>query len=150
VFVPGDGGTQNDEQMHVTAISGDTLTVTRGYNGTGATGHVVPDKVFTAAQEAAGKGWLGQPLGPYTTVTTNVYRRDFTNGTVLLNASGSTQTVNVGAGYHRIAGTQDRVTNSGAAVTTVTLAPQDGLLLVRGPKPAGHARIASPGWNSRD
>jgi hypothetical protein len=130
VQVPGDTN-QNDEQMLVTSISGDTLNVQRGYNGTGGSTHSVPAKLFTAAQEAAGKGWLGQPLRPYTTVTTNVYRRDFTNGTVLLNASGSTQTVNVGVGYHRIAGTQDTTQNSGAAVTSVTIAANDGILLTK-------------------
>jgi Carbohydrate binding domain/Hypothetical glycosyl hydrolase family 15 len=61
----------------------------------------------------------------------NLWRRDFTNGTVLLNATNSTQQVKLGPGYRRIAGSQDPITNSGAAVTAITLRPQDAVLLVR-------------------
>jgi hypothetical protein len=61
----------------------------------------------------------------------NLWRRDFTGGTVLLNATSTTQRVNLGKGYHRIDGTQDRVTNSGAAVASIMLRPQDSVLLVR-------------------
>jgi hypothetical protein len=61
----------------------------------------------------------------------NLWRRDFTNGTVLLNGTSTAQTVAVGPGYRRIAGSQDHATNNGAAVTSVTIAPQDAILLVK-------------------
>jgi len=61
----------------------------------------------------------------------NVWQRDFTNGTVLLNATSAPQTVTVGSGYRRIRGTQDPATNSGAVATSVTLAPHDAILLAR-------------------
>jgi hypothetical protein len=61
----------------------------------------------------------------------NLWRRDFTNGTVLLNATNAPVSVYVGSGYRRIQGTQDRVTNSGAAVSSVTVPAQDALLLVK-------------------
>ncbi len=121
----------DDEQMLVTAVSGDTLTVQRGYNGTTAATHLALSKVMTQAQISAGQGWLGQPLGAATTLATNFLRRDFTNGTVLLNATSSAQNVSLGASFHRIAGTQDSSTNSGAAATSVTIPAQDALLLVR-------------------
>jgi hypothetical protein len=39
--------------------------------------------------------------------------------------------VSLGPGYRRIAGTQDPATNTGAAANTVTIPPQDALLLAR-------------------
>jgi hypothetical protein len=131
VQVPDDVSAHDDEQMLVTSVNGDTLGVQRGYNGSQVTGHPAGTKVFTAAQEAAGLGWLGQPVGPAVTLASNLWRRDFTGGTVLLNGSGSPQTVTVGPGYRRIAGTQSPTVNSGATVSTVTVAPQDALLLVK-------------------
>jgi len=62
----------------------------------------------------------------------NVWQRDFTHGTVVLNGTGTPQTVSVGPGYRRIRGTQDAVTNSGAAATRVMLAPHDAILLTKG------------------
>jgi len=61
----------------------------------------------------------------------NVWQRDFTNGTVLLNATAAPQTVIVGSGYRRIRGTQDSAINNGAPATSVTLAPHDAILLAR-------------------
>jgi len=60
----------------------------------------------------------------------NMWQRDFTNGTVLLNATTAPQTVTVGSGYRHIRGAQDPATNSGAVATSVTLAPHDAILLV--------------------
>src|SRR5579883_527482 len=286
--VPDSSGPYDDEQMVVQSISGDTLTVQRGANGTVPSPHAQGSKVATAAQLAAGQGWLGQPLGPATTIagaggpdqvqdgdfeagagpwalgvtspasatwsldrttaasgttsakvvvsagvaaagwdvnlgqqgasvaggqsytlsfwakssagqavlasvhlgaapwtavakqwfttTTgwqqyrltftpaasastlvlqldvgqsagtvwldavsfapgdpNVWRRDFAHGTVLLNGTNAAQTVVLGPGYRRIAGTQDPATNSGAAASSVTIPSQDALLLVRSP-----------------
>jgi hypothetical protein len=284
LYNPSQAGALDDEQMLVTAVAGDTLTVQRGYNGTLAAWHPALTKVLTQAQIAAGQGWLGQPLGsaaqvalttpseladggfdaglspwtlgvsspaaasvasdtstavsgasaritvtnpvpsagwdvalqqqnfslsagntytvsfyaksstgqtisvsvqqtvsPWTSRTSqyftltstwqrytatftapatesavklafnvgssagtvwldgtslqqgdsNLWRRDFTNGTVLLNATNGPVTMNVGSGYRRIQGTQDRVTDSGAAVSSVTVPAQDALLLVK-------------------
>jgi hypothetical protein len=288
-YIAYNSGSTDDEQMLVQGVSGDTLTVQRGYNGTLAAAHVAGTKVLTAAQIAAGQGWLGQPLGPATSLSSggasqlqngdfestgsgwltpwqlgvsapaaasigqdagtaatgaasaritvsqaapsaawdvqlsqgglslvagttyslsfwakgsagqpvmasvqqtvspyagrakqwytltgswqqynltftapstegsigvvfnlatasgtiwldgarftvgdpNLWRRDFTHGTVLLNGTATTQTVQLGAGYRRIAGTQDPGTNSGAAASGVSIPPQDALLLVK-------------------
>ncbi len=60
-----------------------------------------------------------------------VYRRRFENGMVLINPKGNTmRTLAIEPGYRRFAGTQDPVTNNGQPVTTVTLPPRDGLVLV--------------------
>ena len=61
----------------------------------------------------------------------NVFRRDFDNGIALANATARSRTIQVGAGFRRINGIQDRAVNNGQAVTSVTLPPYDGILLVR-------------------
>ena len=58
------GLTLDDERMRVTRVTGDTLTVERAVGGSLAAAHGAGTKVLTAAQEAAGRGWLGRPLGP--------------------------------------------------------------------------------------
>ena len=60
----------------------------------------------------------------------NVFRRDFDNGIVVVNATPSTKSVNLGGTFKRIKGTQDPV-NNGATLTKVTLPAYDSALLVR-------------------
>jgi len=83
---------------------------------------------FNLAQ-AVGSVWLGgvrfQQGDP------NVWERDFTHGAVLVNGTDSPQTVVIGPGYRRIAGTQDPTVDNGAIATSVTLAPHDAILLTR-------------------
>jgi len=62
---------------------------------------------------------------------TNVWRRDFTEGTALLNGTNAAQTIEVGPGYRHILGTQDPTINNGAPATSVRLAPHDAVLLVK-------------------
>jgi len=276
------GLTLDDERMRVVAVEGDTLRVARAVGGSLAAGHGAGVKVMTAEQEAAGRGWLGRPLGParmrplatpnllaagfgdgttptpvlwdlttaaptmatlaresateaHVSVTTapggtpwnvklirgtvavaagkpytlsfqargpagqrieallqqigapysirasaqvvldrswhqysvlvpagagepalavqfnlgashgdtwidgvslqqgdaNVWRRDFTGGTALLNATNTAQTVELGPGYRHILGTQDPAINNGAPATSVTLGPRDAVLLIK-------------------
>jgi hypothetical protein len=61
---------------------------------------------------------------------TGVYRRDFENGTILLNPSSSALTVPLGETFRRILGTADPVTNDGASVTEVTVPASDALFLI--------------------
>ena len=78
--------------------------------------------------------WLGVALDPPQTSAwqNGVYRRRFANGMVLVNPKGNgSKTVNVGTGYHRFSGTQDPITNNGAAASSVTLADRDALFLVK-------------------
>ena len=60
----------------------------------------------------------------------NVMRRDFENGTVVVNATPSNQTVNLGETFQRIQGTQDSV-NNGSNVTNITIPAWDAAILVR-------------------
>jgi hypothetical protein len=61
-----------------------------------------------------------------------VYRREFDKGLVLVNPRGNgTRTVNVGSGWKRIDGSQDRNVNNGQNTSSVTLKEQDGIILLR-------------------
>jgi hypothetical protein len=77
---------------------------------------------------------LGQPVdSPPTAAWQNgVYRRRFDNGMAIVNPKGNgSATVTVEAGYRRISGTQDPVTNSGQEATTITLKERDGIILLK-------------------
>jgi len=60
----------------------------------------------------------------------NVFRRDFDNGIVVVNATPSTRTVSLGGTFHRINGQQDS-TNNGATLSSVTLPPHESAILIR-------------------
>jgi hypothetical protein len=100
---------------------------------------------------------LGQPVAgpdgavqtaPRYTVGTNgqpvlIWRRDFEHGIVLAAArrgtgalASSDQTtsyasISLGGTFYRFSGTQDAVTNSGAAVQNIAMVPRTGLVLLR-------------------
>jgi hypothetical protein len=61
------------------------------------------------------------------------FRRDFDGGIALVNATAAPITLPIEPGFHRIAGTVDPITNNGAEVSQVVLAPTDGLVLLAGP-----------------
>lgn len=84
-----------------------------------------------------------------------VLKREFENGMVLANASSSSKTVQIGAGFRRIKGNQDPAVNDGKSVSSVTLPPYDGLLLVREetappPAPSGDGLIGDFIWTDSD
>jgi hypothetical protein len=81
--------------------------------------------------------WLGRDTGDLwlddvhlRQGVSGIYRRDFENGTILVNPSSSALTVPLGATYRRILGTVDPVTNDGASVTEVTVPASDALFLI--------------------
>jgi hypothetical protein len=82
---------------------------------------------YSLAQDYSTATWfpeysyqLGQPTGNYTVTSGGVYERTFTGGMALVNPTSSTETVNLGGTY----------SGSGLSnVSTVTLAPQSGLVL---------------------
>lgn len=78
------------------------------------------------------------PLGtaaeapPTAATASGIWMRRYTNGMVLVNPAGNTTaSVDIGTGYKRLLGTQDPVTNNGQPITTVTLLPRQGLILVK-------------------
>jgi hypothetical protein len=65
-----------------------------------------------------------------------VWRRDFVNGIVLVNPAGNgTQTVSLGGTFWHLSGSQAPGINNGAAATSVTIPPGDGLILLRSAPP---------------
>lgn len=66
-----------------------------------------------------------------TTLSQSVWQRDFENGKVVLNATDKTQTILLDGEYEKIHGTQDPDINDGSFVSTLTLASQDGIILLR-------------------
>jgi hypothetical protein len=78
----------------------------------------------------AGRGYLGQPSGAARSVGSNVWRRDYTGGVVLVNPSDTAVTVQLGGTYRKIKGTQDPTVNDGSTVTAVTIPGHDGIILL--------------------
>jgi hypothetical protein len=116
---------------------------------------VVPTDATAAAARAA-KGWLGQPLalaynstnypanisttlwsvlqtGVSNNSNTNVWRRDFTNGIVLVNpTNAAVNNIGLGGTFKKINGVVDPVFNNGATgQTTISLSAQSGIVLHR-------------------
>jgi hypothetical protein len=81
---------------------------------------------------------LGLPLGsarrldgPTTSNYSNgIWRRDFERGVVLVNSTTTTSVVQLGEGLEQLHGSQSSV-NGGAIVSSVTLAGNDGRLLLK-------------------
>ncbi|HEX5786628.1 MAG TPA: SdrD B-like domain-containing protein [Woeseiaceae bacterium] len=84
----------------------------------------------------------------------NVFKREFENGLAIANATAQSRTVDVGPGFRRIDGAQDRTVNNGNSVTSVTLAPHDGIVLVRNEggstPPSGSGSIGDYVWRDAD
>ena len=60
-----------------------------------------------------------------------VWRRDYSGGTVLVNATGMTKHIKLGATFRKIRGIQIPAINDGRQVNQVTLQPRDGIILRR-------------------
>lgn len=65
------------------------------------------------------------------TFNAGVWRRDFTNGVVLVNSSTKARTVDLLDGFEKLIGSQVSSVNSGKIVTSVTLGAHDGIILLR-------------------
>jgi hypothetical protein len=71
--------------------------------------------------------------GPVRTAwKSGVYRREFTNGIILVNPKGNgVRTVTLDGTFKKLKGTQAPTVNNGATVTSVTLKDRDGIVLLR-------------------
>jgi hypothetical protein len=70
-----------------------------------------------------------------------VWRRDYSGGVALVNATGQPQTVSLDGEFRKIAGTQDPAVNDGSLVTEATLPPWDGLILLRQMEPQAYLPV---------
>lgn len=82
---------------------------------------------------------LGRPLAGAvnlstpgdTKLRTGVWRRDFQNGIALVNSGATNKTVSFTEEFEKLRGSQDPSVNDGSLVTSVTIPPSDGLILLR-------------------
>jgi hypothetical protein len=81
---------------------------------------------------------LGTPLGDSVPIGTNasryaaaLWRRDFTNGTVVVNSKPTPQTISLGGDYEKIHGTQDNSVNDGSIISELSLSAHDGIMLLK-------------------
>jgi hypothetical protein len=77
-------------------------------------------------------GWLGQPIeAAHFTGTTGCWTRRFQNGIVAVNGDQTnTHTINLGAQYRRITGTQFPSVNDGSIEQNATIQGKDGRFYV--------------------
>ncbi len=61
----------------------------------------------------------------------SVFRRDFDNAIVVVNATSTTRTLDLGGTFRRILGTGQDAVNDGSAVTRITLPSYDAAVLIR-------------------
>ena len=80
--------------------------------------------------EATGDVWLDDVH--FRAGVTNLYRRDFQNGIVLVNPSAQVMAVPLERNFRKILGARDPVTNNGSIVTSATVNPSDALFLIDG------------------
>ncbi len=100
--------------------------------------------------EATGDVWLDDVH--FQAGVTNLYRRDFQNGIVLVNPSGEVMTAPLDRDYRKLLGTRDPATNDGSIVTQVTVNPSDALFLIgddRIPPAAVMDLQPGPAWTPR-
>lgn len=72
---------------------------------------------------------LLKPLNSH--ITPSVWSRDFQEGKIIVNATTTSHTIDLGEDYEKINGTQDRSVNNGRIVSEVTVGPKDGVVLTR-------------------
>ncbi len=68
-------------------------------------------------------------------IVPGVWRRDFEQGIALVNSTEARQIVPLSGVFEKLRGQQDATTNDGSLVSSVTLAPHDGILLFRRSSP---------------
>ena len=100
--------------------------------------------------EAAGDVWLDDIH--FQDGVSNLYRRDFQNGIVLVNPAAQPMTVPLERDFRKIQGTRDAVTNDGSIVNQVTVYPSDALFLIGDDRIAPSAIMdlqPGPAWTPR-
>jgi len=75
--------------------------------------------------------YLGKAASARRQIKTNIWRRDFDNGIVLVNIGSTAQTVTLEKTYRKIKGIQDPAVNNGKRVQTLQLPAYDGIILLK-------------------
>lgn len=88
------------------------------------------DEYDAALGMPLGKGYnILKPSQTTDNIGTGMWRRNFANGIVLLNTTNQNQKVRLEEGFEKILGTQDTTVNNGKVVGSVTVPPNDGIIL---------------------
>jgi hypothetical protein len=95
-----------------------------------ATGGGASPQIRFAAAEQVGSVWIDSAQVQQGRQS-DIWRRDYQGGTVLVNADDTAATVNLNGSFRKIKGTQVPTINDGSLVTAVTIPPKDGLVLLR-------------------
>ncbi|MEK7614867.1 MAG: VCBS repeat-containing protein, partial [Patescibacteria group bacterium] len=66
-----------------------------------------------------------------TSVDTGVWQRDFAEGKVIVNATDQAFKIDLHGDFEKLHGSQDPFTNNGSIVSEVSIAPKDGVVLLR-------------------
>lgn len=83
--------------------------------------------------------YLGEPKGgpedlldaDNEAMAESVWARDFVNGKILVNATADAQTIKLEGDYEKLRGEQAPEINNGAIISRLTLASEDGIVLLR-------------------
>jgi predicted nucleotidyltransferase len=82
--------------------------------------------------------FLGKPVSSIKNLNNNsnqiregIWKREFQNGIVLINSSQEKKSIDLGAEFEKIRGSQDTAVNDGSIITSVELNPNNGLILLR-------------------
>ncbi|MBU2509251.1 VCBS repeat-containing protein, partial [Patescibacteria group bacterium] len=79
------------------------------------------------------KGGLRRLAGRGTGVSPGVWMREFERGIVLVNSDTIPHRVTLPGTYEKLRGSQDKATNDGGLIRTITLPAQDGIILLGKP-----------------
>ena len=80
---------------------------------------------------------LGDPIGAarsennFSAFKDDVWRRDYSRGLAIVNPTLSARDVDLGGDYEKVFGKQDPAINDGSIVSTLKLAPRDGLIMLK-------------------
>ncbi len=84
----------------------------------------------TSNTASNGRGYLGQPVSEAYSIGTDLWRRDFQHGIVVVNSSASLANINLGDTFRHIKGSQDAIANSGQSVSELALPAYDARILL--------------------
>lgn len=91
---------------------------------------ITSDEPYYADEYSAPLGSAAEPP-PTAPTASGIWMRKYTNGIALVNPGKKTASVEIGPGYKRLAGAQDPETNSGRPISSVTLLPRQGIIVIK-------------------
>lgn len=131
IIFSGEGAKTDYKKMRFSIASGLISGTYAGYdNGVDKHNSIwLYDEYNVQLGKARGKARnLKNSKDPYK-IQDGVWQRNFENGTVILNTTGKKQTVKLDQGYEKIRGEQDTKVNTGETIGSVTIGPNDGIIL---------------------